>query len=254
MVRILLPIVLILIVICVGFLLLFRPSWFPFFRSTPQTIQVIPANYTPEQRAELIQQLITDLNKQLADERKNMTPTTVVASNSASMSQEERIKSLEAAIANLKSQVDKLSQAKSTPLANNTSFVKVTPSPSTTTKNPPVYIPLGVNGQAGDQDYYTLDTFEVTIDSGDYKGYKNAQLEVDMKLSEQAGTGYSRLLNATDNTPVSSSDVSTTSDKFNWQSSGAFQLGSGRKTYRLQVKNTDGKVLFVESARLKISY
>lgn len=132
---------------------------------------------------------------------------------------------------------------------------KTSPSPAAASGSKyPLYIPLGAGGGPwGDLDWNALNEYQVSINSDNYSGYSSMQLETNFRLAEAVGTGSVRLYNVTDGSSVSS-EVSTTGTAFGLQSSGTFKLPSGQKTYTIQVKSTGGKSLFVQSARIKVSF
>lgn len=158
--------------------------------------------------------------------------------DSADISIESRLNSIEASITDLKVQVSSLGQTTTTP--------------ATSTK-PTIYIPLGAGGSWGDKDWYSTAEYEISLDPSNYPGYKGMVLEVTFRLVEAVGTGSVRLFNTSDNTSVSS-QVDTTSTSFSLKTSPAFTLSSGSKTYKLQVKSSQGATLFIQSARIKVNF
>lgn len=118
----------------------------------------------------------------------------------------------------------------------------------------PVYIPLGTGGQLGDKNWNTTGTYQVTIDSANYSGYKNMQLEVNAQMIQSGGQANFRVFNKTDNSAVSGSDTSTTSTSYVWISSNGFTLSSGSKTYILQIQSTEGVNTNIQSARIKVNF
>ncbi len=183
---------------------------------------------------------------------------------------EDRVKSLEDSVAKLINQVNSFKSSGSSTTSSDTrlfsaeggitelkarvsSLEKTSPAPATAGSKAPLYIPLGAaSGPWGSQDWNTINDYEALINSDSYSGYSNMQLEVIFRLTEAAGTGSVRLFNATDNS--SYSQVDTTSTSFGLKTSGNFNLPSGTKTYKLQVKSTQGKDLFIQSVRIKISF
>lgn len=184
---------------------------------------------------------------------------------------EDRVKSLEDSVTKLINQVNSLKSFGSSTTSSDTrlsgveggitelkarvsSLEKTSPAPATAGSKAPLYIPLGAaGGPWGSQDWNTINDYEVSINSDSYSGYSNMQLEVIFRLTEAAGVGSVRLFNATDNSSISS-EVNTTSTSFGLKTSGNFNLPSGTKTYKLQVKSTQGKDLFIQSARIKVSF
>ncbi len=158
----------------------------------------------------------------------------------SSTTSDAKVKDLEAVVIELKARVSSLEKA--------------SPAPATSNSKSPLYIPLGAGGGPWtDQDYNTLNEYQATINPDSYSGYTSMQLEVNMRLTELAGTGYVRLYNVTDGSSISS-EVSTTSTTFGLQTSGTFKLPGGQKTYTIQVKSSQGKNLFVQSARIKVNF
>lgn len=151
---------------------------------------------------------------------------------------DSRIQALEAAVISLNSKVANLEKATPAPVSS-----------SQTT----VYIPLGSGGFWGNVDWYSLAEYEISLDSSNYPGYKGMQLEVIFRLVEAVGTGYVRLYNLTDSSAVSG-ELSTTSTSFSLKTSSTFTLPSGAKTYKLQIKSSQGKDLYIQSARIKVNF
>lgn len=152
---------------------------------------------------------------------------------------DSRFNSVESAIVELKARVSSLE--------------KTTPAPVSSSKSSTVYIPLGSGGSWGATDWISLNEYEVSLNPDNYPGYTGMSLEVTFRLTEAAGTGSVRLYNATDSS-AASSQLDTTSTTFSLQSSSSFKLTSGTKTYKLQVKSTQGKDLVLQSARIKVNF
>lgn len=152
-----------------------------------------------------------------------------------------RLKAVEAANAELKIKVSNLEKASPQTTATSTS-------------KSVVYIPLGSGGGPwANTDWYTTPEYEITLDPANYPGYSGMVLEVTFRLVEPAGTGSVRLYNASDN-KAASSELTTTSGTFAVKSSSSFTLPSGSKTYKLQIKSTASKDLFIQSARIKVNF
>lgn len=172
----------------------------------------------------------------MASKVNNLKPS---KSDTTTGSLDSNVKDLESAVTELKARVSSLEKA--------------TQAPATASKSP-LYIPLGGGGGPwADQDYNTLNEYQAAINSDNYSGYSSMQLEVNFRLAEAAGTGYVRLYNVTDGSSISS-EVSTTGTAFGLQTSGTFKLPGGQKTYTIQVKSSQGKNLFVQSARIKVNF
>lgn len=186
---------------------------------------------------------------------------------------EDRVKTLEDVVTKLVLQVNALksqgvvksdsstltsssSDASITELKARVSLLeKATPgSVSSTTAKNPVYIPLGSNsGPWSDQNWNTLNEYEVLINPANYVGYSSMQLEVNFRIIELAGTASVRLYNVSDNTAISS-QLDATSTVFGLYTSSTFTLSSGSKTYKLQAKSSAGKDLYIQTARIKVNF
>lgn len=153
---------------------------------------------------------------------------------------DSRLKNTEAAITELKAKVSSLEKA--------------TPAPAQTTRGATIYIPLGSGGGPwANTDWYSLNEYEIALDPGNYPGYTGMILEVTFRLAESAGVGSVRLYNITDSS-VTSSQLDTTATSYGLQSSSSFKLATGTKTYKLQIKSSQGKDLFIQSARIKVNF
>lgn len=157
-----------------------------------------------------------------------------------SSSIESRLSNIEAAVTELKVRVSGLEKA--------------TPAPAAASSKYPLYIPLGSGGGPwGDKGWFALNEYDVSLNSDNYSGYSNMQLEVNFRLVSKSGTASVRLYNVTDGSSISP-QVDTTSDAFNLQTSGTFKLPAGQKAYTLQVKSTEGVNIFIQSARIKVNF
>lgn len=185
-------------------------------------------------------QILEDAITTLVFEINNLKRSISSLQSQGGSSFDDRLKAVEAAVTELKVKVSNLEKATPAPLA-------------ATSQSSTIYIPLGSGGSWGDQDWKTLTEYEISLDPGNYPGYKNMTLEVIFRLAESAGTGSVRLYNVTDNT-VTSSELTTSSTTFNLVTSSTFTLPAGSKTYRLQVKSTQGKTLFIQSARIRVNF
>lgn len=154
---------------------------------------------------------------------------------------DSRLKIVEGSITELKARVSSLENASPAPSA-------------TSSKNPSVYIPLGSGGGPwGNRDWFSLAEYEISLDGANYPGYTGMVLEVTFRLAEAVGTGSVRLYNTTDSS-ATSGQVDTSSTGFTLKTTGSFKLASGTKTYKLQIKSTEGKDLFIQSARIKVNF
>lgn len=185
---------------------------------------------------------IEDRVKSLEDTLNKLIPqvNSLKSSGSAGSSAlDSRLSAVEGTVTELKARVSALENA--------------TPAPVTASGKSTVYIPLGAGGSWSDVDWHSLTEYEVSLNPDNYPGYTGMSLEVNFRLIESAGTGSVRLYNITDGSAVSG-ETSTTSTAFSLKSSSSFKLPSGTKTYRLQVKSTERKELFIQSARIKINF
>ncbi len=207
---------------------------------------------------------ITTPLTQQQDQAPIEVPKTVPAS-----SLDDRVKSLEDIISKLVTQVNDLKSSSKTVSQSSfdsrltivesaitdlkarvSSLEKVTPAPASSAKST-VFIPLGSGGSWGDQSWYSLNEYQVSLDPADYSGYTSMRLEIIFRIVN-GSTGSVRLYNSTDNNAISS-EVSTTSSNFGLSSSSSFTLPAGSKTYNLQVKTSGGSV-FIELARIRVNF
>ncbi len=129
------------------------------------------------------------------------------------------------------------------------------PSASTSGSNLKLqYIPLGINSETTDRNGIALDTYEISLDPADFPNYSNIQLEVVMKMSEAIGELSVSLYNFTDNVGINNSGITTHATNYGSYTSSGFRLASGRKTYRLWSKSSEGYLSYIQSARLKVNY
>jgi len=238
-----LPFILILVLVLGGF------GYYRFVVSKPSLPSVTNSDTT--QNVGAIEVLKTSSSASLEDRVKLLEDLAVKlvtqfnalkSSTSAQSSSTSQIDSLNVSITELKSRISALENVTPAPVTSGTS------SKST------VYIPLGSGGGPwGNQGWYSLPEYEVSLDPANYPGYTGMVLEVTFRLGEAAGTGSVRLFNSSDNS-ATSSQLDTTSSEFSLKNSSSFKLASGSKSYKLQVKSTNGKDLFIQSARIKVSF
>lgn len=194
---------------------------------TPIEVPKILPGASLEDQVKSLEETVSSIVKKINN------PSTVSDSDS-------RLKQVEGAITELKARVSSLEKA--------------TPAPAQTTKGATIYIPLGSGGGPwANTDWYSLNEYEISLDPGNYPGYTGMNLEITFRLVESAGVGSVRLYNITDSS-VTSSQLDTTSTSYGLQSSSSFKLASGTKTYKLQIKSSQGKDLFIQSARIKVNF
>jgi len=157
-----------------------------------------------------------------------------------------RLRSLEEKVLVLESKSGVTAASSSIPLSTTTS--------TASTKNPVQYIPLGAGVELTDRNGIVLPEFEVTLDPADFPGYVNIVLEANVRMSEAVGTLSLNLYNATDKVSITNSDISTNSTTSIATASFNFRLATGRKTYRIWAKSSEGYLSYIDSARLKITF
>lgn len=184
---------------------------------------------------------------------------------------EDRVKTLEDLVSKLVTQVNSLkspvtqSQSNvstdSTVTSLNSAITDLTARVSALEKTAPVpsvsqsavYIPLGSGGYWQNSDWFTTSEYQISLNPDNYPGYSAMSLEVTFRVIDSTDIGSVRLYNATDNSAISL-QVNTSSSSFVLLASPSFKLATGTKTYKLQVKSTQGKGLFIQTARIKVSF
>ncbi len=152
---------------------------------------------------------------------------------------DSKISNLESAVTNLEARIAILE--KTTP--------SVTPVSQST-----IYIPMGsASGPWTNTDWSLLGEYEISLNPSNYPGYTGMSLEVNYRMVDPTGTGSIRLYNVTDSSVVSS-QLDTNSTSFGLLTTSTYKLASGQKTYKLQIKSTGGKELYIQSARVKVSF
>ena len=188
---------------------------------------------TVDQRVKVLEETLVKIASQVNGLKSSSTPTQTTGSDS-------RLSNIEGSITELKARVSALEKATQMPVSSTSKSV--------------IYIPLGSGGGPwSNTDWYSTPEYQITLDPANYPGYTGMVLEVTFRLVESAGTGSVRLYNASDGN-VASSQVDTTSTAFDVKSTSSFTLSQGSKTYKLQVKSTSNKDLFIQSARIKVSF
>ena len=156
-------------------------------------------------------------------------------------SPDSRVQSLEGTVANLQVQINALKGAS---VPTTTSGVKS-----------PVYIPLGWSGSSQATDWTSITTQTIVIDPADYAGYTSMQFEANIQIYQGNGIAYARIYDKEDGLAAISSQVSTTSQDYNWVTSSTFQLpSSAKKTYLLQLKSSSSYAANIQNARIKVNF
>ena len=188
-----------------------------------------------EDRVKELEDVVTKLVTQLNSLKSQTTTSQSTSSSESSLS------TVESAVTELKARVSALEKATPAPVAASSTQSSV-------------YIPLGSGGGPwANTDWYSPPEYEISLDPANYPGYKSMILEVTFRLLEAAGTGSVRLYNVTDSS-ASFGQVDTTSSTFSLKTSSSFTLPTGSKTYRLQVKSSQNKDLYIQSARIKVNF
>lgn len=201
-------------------------------------------NATLEERVTVLEEtlvkLINSVNAMKAQTSKSQASQSQSSSSNSSSSSTSR--SADAAITELKARVSALESATPAPAATSNTSKSV------------IYIPLGSGGGPwANTDWYSLSEYEISLDPANYPGYTGMVLEVTFRLVEAAGTGSVRLYNVSSST-AASGQLDTTSSSYELKSSSSFTLPSGVKTYRLQIKSSSNKDLYIQSARIKVNF
>lgn len=201
--------------------------------SVPLEVPKTLPGATVEQRVKSLEDTITKLTAQV-NNIKSSGPQTQSSGTTGSNPGE-----VESAVTELKARVSALEKA--------------TPVPASTVGKSTVFIPLGAGGNWSDIDWNSLSEYEISLNPDNYPGYSGMNLEANFRMVESAGIGSVRLYNVTDSSAVSE-QLDTTATAFTLKTSASFKLPAGTKTYRLQVKSTQRKDLFIQSARIKVNF
>lgn len=117
------------------------------------------------------------------------------------------------------------------------------------------YIPIGYSGSGtSSNDFGNIAGQEITLDSDDYPGYKQAVFEASFRIFQGNGTGELRLFNKTDGTAILNSDLSTTSENYSTKTSATFKLADGSKTYVVQAKSSTGYSVDLQLTRIRVDF
>ncbi len=170
------------------------------------------------------------------------------------LSKDEFLSILEASVSALEKRIDDLSK-KVTAQSTTQAVTTTTTSDTSTTGPKTLYIPVGYGGSGSSStDFGTITGQEVTIDTGNYSGYKQMVFEASFRILHGNGTGEVRLLNKTDGTSVLNSTLSTTSQDFSTKTSSGFSLSSGSKTYTVQAKSSTGYAVDLQLTRIRVDF
>jgi hypothetical protein len=178
---------------------------------------------------------------------------------------ENRVKDLEEAVIALNRKINAYSSTSPLTPTTGVNFAPTPTSPPVVSVAPPVstqtssaksvYIPVGYSGSStATQDFESIGSQQVTIDTSNYPGYKQVVLEANMRIYQGNGTGWARLYNLTDGAIISGSDVSTSSETFSTKSSSGFTLPAGNKLYTVQLKSLTGYSVDLQLVRIRIDF
>ncbi len=218
-----------------------------FNKSGPRMVPVTsPLDSSPSgslaDRVDSLEEAVTLLDNKVS--QISGTPPVITPSpapNTPSFSSSDvntRLSKLETEVADLENRVS--SQGSNTTQSSNTA-------------RSPIYIPLGSSDPINNTNWTNLDALSVYINPADYPGYTSMQLEVSLRLNA-GGTAYAQLFNATAQSTVSNSQVSTTSTTFIPLVSSGFTLPSGKDLYKIQAMDNSGDTMFIQDARIKINF
>lgn len=230
--------ILLILIVCVAvgvgvYLRFFRSSSEPL---KPITAPILNNSDSSDEKFKVLESAVLNLAEQLNQLKQKPAQA---------QTDDSRIKGLEVNVSDLQSRIAKLESGSSAQTTTQT----------TTSNNNkvPVYIPLGSTTQTSDQNWVTFTDYAAQIDPASYSGYKNMQLEVNMRLNQPGGSINARLI-STDGSVISGSQTSVSSTQFTLSQSGGFTLPSGNKTYQLQLQSTNGTPSFVQTARIKVNF
>lgn len=205
--------------------------------STPSSRQPLSTpSSTLEDRVKELELSVTDLLKKV-----NSQTGTISQTGTGNI--DIQLKNLQASVDDLKSRVGKLESGSSS----------TTSQASSSTKKPPLYIPLASSLTVSSSSYSEAGGSSFSIDPGDYPGYSSVQLEGNLKVASGNDKAFARVKNP-DGTSILSSEVSTSSQTSVWVSSSGFSLGSGNKTYKIEMKTLTGFGATLENARIKVNF
>lgn len=133
---------------------------------------------------------------------------------------------------------------------------KPTPTPFVQTFPKTIYIPAGGGGSTQSTDWVDVPNDAVWIDFNSEFGSKaKAVFESFLRVDNANGTAYARLFDVTHSIAVNGSEVSLENNaQFNLVVSSNLTFWAGKNLYRVQVKSLNGSTIFLDSARIKMSY
>lgn len=169
------------------------------------------------------------------------------------LTKSELLRILEASISAVNARIDNLPKSSTQPVAISQTTQTTTTTSSTGPKT--VYIPVGFGGSGSStSDFGSISGQEVTIDTGNYAGYKQMVFEATFRIFQGNGTGEVRLFNKTDGTAVLNSNLSTTSQDYSTKTSNSFTISTGSKTYTVQAKSSTGYSVDLQLSRIRVDF
>ncbi len=180
---------------------------------------------------------LEDTMAKIVPQVNSLKPSGTLTSSTGAL--DSRITSLESAVTDLKTRIAALE--------------KTAPAPATSSQSI-IYIPIGsTSGPWTNSNWELLNEYEISLNPDNYPGYSNMNLEVNYRMVDPTGTGSIRLYNVTDASVVSS-QLDTSATSFKLYTTNTFKLASGQKTYKLQIKSTNDRQIYIQSARIKVNF
>ncbi len=171
------------------------------------------------------------------------------------LTKREMLNIMEASMSAINNRIDNLARQQTNQPVVYTSTAPTASITPTYSGPKTIYIPVSYGGSSITiNDFEDISGQEITIDTNNYSGYRQAVLEVSARIFQGNGTGQIRLKNKTAGTAILNSTVSTTSQDYNELTSQGFSLASGKNTYIIQAKSSTGYSVDLQLARIRIDY
>ncbi len=114
------------------------------------------------------------------------------------------------------------------------------------------YLPVPGSGGTLSTNWQNVQGSDFYLTKGDYPGFSECYLEVNIKLTNGNGRAYVRLYDITHSIAVNGSEVSSSSQTSSFVSSGNLSIWEGYNHYVVQIKSLTADTAVFESGRLKI--
>jgi hypothetical protein len=114
------------------------------------------------------------------------------------------------------------------------------------------YMPIPGSGNTLETKWTDISTTDFYLTKSDYPGIKEIYFESNIRLFNGNGFGYIRLFDVTHGVAIQGSEISTSSQKSTFVSSGKLNLYDGYNLYRIQAKSLTTDTTYFDSGRLKI--